>query len=369
MGLGNLLAGGAPVDNGRGAAAGGLQYRHAEGFLPAGTHIQVRRSVALCQLLLVCRPGQGQDGPGQGFGLGPVNAHQNELAVRRQQSAEGHEIGKTLSGLPHISGAQENEFVFQTPLLPKVAGNGVENGGIHFVGHHGYGIVFQKAFLYQTGQPPGGNLKGEVGNAGKEVFFLLVVPGGGIQHGFGIEPLLGAAAAAGFPVVTAHKAEIGAVAGKRPAVVKGPAELLAAGAQIVKQQPHMEIIPMKVVQPDHIGVIFPDLLQKVPGSPGGTKAAGAEDPVPDCVELIVHRSADGHGLDAPAVPLGPAIGDAAGMPGGFQLPGGLHNDFPGAAHPGHYVDEEIFHALGSFSGSPSRERKRLTYFSVQISGV
>ena len=91
--------------------------------------------------------------------------------------------------------------------------------------------------------------------------------------------------------------------------------------------------------------------------------------VPEGVELIVHRSADGHGLDAPAVPLGPAIGDAAGMPGGFQLPGGLRDDFSGAAHPGHHVDEEIFHALGSFLGSPSRERKRLTYFSVQISGV
>ena len=126
---------------------------------------------------------------------------------------------------------------------------------------------------------------------------------------------------------------------------------------------------MEVVQPDHIGIKGPDLFQKGPGSPGGTKAAGAEDPVPEGVELIVHRGANGQGPDSMAVPLGPAIGDAAGMPGGFQLPGGLRDDFSGAAHPGHHVDEEIFHALGSFSGSPSRERKRLTYFSVQISGV
>ena len=58
----------------------------------SGTQIHIRRGVALCQLLLVCGPGQGQDGSGQGFGLGLVHAHQNEFAVRRQQSAEGDEI-------------------------------------------------------------------------------------------------------------------------------------------------------------------------------------------------------------------------------------------------------------------------------------
>ena len=62
---------------------------------------------------------------------------------------------------------------------------------------------------------------------------------------------------AGFPSVTAHKVKIGTVAGKAPAVVKRPDDLFPAAAKIVKKQPDVDVVAVKVVKPDHIRVILP----------------------------------------------------------------------------------------------------------------
>ena len=61
--------------------------------------------------------------------------------------------------------------------------------------------------------------------------------------------------------------KIGAVAGKGPAVVKGPDNLFSAAAQIIKQKLQIQIVAMKIVQPDHVRVVFPHPFEESTGRP------------------------------------------------------------------------------------------------------
>ena len=95
--------------------------------------------------------------------------------------------------------------------------------------------------------------------SGAKCLFLLIVAAAAIQQCRSrVGLFLGAVMAAGLPAVTACKIKIGAVAGKGPAVMKGPDDFLTAGAQVIKQQTDMDVITMNIMEPDHIRIIFPN---------------------------------------------------------------------------------------------------------------
>ena len=146
--------------------------------------------------------------------------------------------------------------------------------------------------------------------------------------------------------------------------MQGPDDLLPAAAQIIKQKSYVNIVPVQIVQPDHIRVIFPDLPEKAGRGCPGAEAAGAEDTVAEGVKPVVPGTSDGYGGHTALRSL-PPIGDAAGVALLLQPFTGGQNDSAGAAEAGDGIDKQIFHV----SSLPRSSRKRRTYWAVQMSGV
>lgn len=240
----------------------------------------------------------------------------------------------------------------------------MKNAGIYPVGHDPDGIILQETLPDKVCQPLGGDLQGKVFNTGKERLLPQIVLSTGIQKGLGIYVFLRAAATAGFPLFAAHCGKIGTVPGEGPAVVQGPDDLLPAAAQIIKQKSYVNIVPVQIVQPDHIRVIFPDLPEKTGCGCPGAEAAGAEDAVAEGVKPVVPGTSDGYGGHSALCSL-PPIGDAAGVALLLQPLTGGQNDSAGAAEAGDGIDKQIFHV----SSLPRSSRKRRTYWAVQMSGV
>ena len=148
--------------------------------------------------------------------------------------------------------------------------------------------------------------------------------------------------------------------------MEGPDHRLAAAAEVVEEKPQVDVVAVEIVEPDHIRVVFPDLGEKGLGGGIGAEASCAEYAVPQSVEVVVQLGADGQGLHIPAALGLPAVGQQAGVSRRLELPGGLQHQLAGAAGSCGDVDKQVFHG---FASPPSRSRKRLTYFRVQISGV
>ena len=138
------------------------------------------------------------------------------------------------------------------------------------------------------------------------------------------------------------------MSGKGPAVMKGPPDHLAAFFQVRKQQFQVNIIPMNVVEPDHIGIVFPDPIQKLPGCLAGIEAMAVRQPVQHTVDPVIQRGSDAHSPDIVTARHLPAIGNGAFMSLLLQSAAGLRHDAAGTAHSCYRVDEEVLHTIASF---------------------
>ena len=145
--------------------------------------------------------------------------------------------------------------------------------------------------------------------------------------------------------------------------MQGPDHRLAAAAEVVEKKPQVDVVAVEIVKPDHVRVVFPDLGEEGLGGGVGAEASGAENAVPQSVEVVVQLGADGQGLHIAAALGLPAIGQQAGVSRRLELPGGFQHQLAGASGSRGDVDKQIFHGSAS---PPSRSWKRLTYFWVQI---
>ena len=137
------------------------------------------------------------------------------------------------------------------------------------------------------------------------------------------------------------------MAGKCPAVMQRPDDLLTASAQIVKQQTDVDIVAVDIVQPDHIGIIGLHPIQKAAGSCFGTEAVVIQQTAADAMEFIIQGRSDPHGWNIVTVCLFTAEGEHTLVTFRHQLPALLCRDPSGTAKAGNGVDEQVLHGLAS----------------------
>ena len=122
VGLRNFLAGSVLIDHRFRAAAAGLQHRHAEGFLGAGTDEHVRGGVGLHQLSYIVRSGKAQNFLGKGGQLPVIQTDEDDSVFSAQQLGQSQEVLQTLPLLPDAGNAQDNFRIFQVVFLPEIPG-------------------------------------------------------------------------------------------------------------------------------------------------------------------------------------------------------------------------------------------------------
>ena len=145
--------------------------------------------------------------------------------------------------------------------------------------------------------------------------------------------------AAGFPLLAAHIVKVGAVAGEGPAVVKRPADFLPAGAQVGKQLPHMQIVAVKIMKPDHVRVVFPHPAEEFLRCLPGAKSRIVQKPAFQAMEPVVKVRADAHRGHIVTVGFLSSVGEHAGVTLSGQCPTLICRDSSGAAVARGYVDK------------------------------
>ena len=124
-----------------------------------------------------------------------------------------------------------------------------------------------------------------------------------------------------------------------------PVDLLAAGAQVVKQEPQVNVVAVEIVQPDHIRVVFPQLPQKPAGGSLRAEARVVQHPGLEGMEPHLQLRTNAHRGHIRAAACVPAVGQKALVSLGHQGTALLCRDAPGAADARHRVDEKIFHGF------------------------
>jgi hypothetical protein len=104
-------------------------------------------------------------------------------------------------------------------------------------------------------------------DSAESLLFPLKVSGGiSIKKTSGIRGAMGAACTARFPLKAISGGIIGAMPGKRPAVMEGPNYGFPRCFQIIEEQFDVDIISMDVMEMDYIRIIFLNPGEKFFGS-------------------------------------------------------------------------------------------------------
>ena len=138
--------------------------------------------------------------------------------------------------------------------------------------------------------------------------------------------------------------------GHGPTVVEGPDDPFAGLLQIVKEQPHVDIIAVEVVQVDDVGVKLPYPLKEYGGGPAAGEACVVQQSGAGRVAEHIRCGADADGVFfRPFRQTIPGVGDFHFMPRFFQPGSQIGADAPGASRAAADVDHQNSHVRSSSS--------------------